>query len=179
MKKYNQKGFTLLEILIALAITAIIGLATGRVVIQVMAVNAGSITRETAIKQVESAVQIISRDAKQTQVFTVHSSDNINFNLSVGDNLVLTWTAWDNTQTTIKYYIQNGHLTKNLSTSNLTVNGGNPVVTVTQIASNISKASGSWDTTNRVLSFTVASTVPGYKPSTETRTFQIAPSPAQ
>lgn len=192
MKKSNQKGFTLLEILIAMAVTAIIGLAIGRVVVQVTSVNAASTTREIAIKQVESAVHVISRDALQTQVFTpVDSSGNpkpadiskkIVFNLAAGDKLVLNWTAWDNTQTAITYDLLNNKLRKSVST-----NGGQQLVS--ELASYINAASGTWYTNQYInpdthlkdtkLILSITATVTGYKPATETRTFQIAPSPAQ
>jgi prepilin-type N-terminal cleavage/methylation domain-containing protein len=183
MKKSNQKGFTLLEILIAMAVTAIIGLAIGRVVIQVMSVNAGSNTREIAIKQVENAVHIISRDALQTQIFSpVNSLNNpkpvdavskeIVFDLAAGDRLILTWTSWDSKQTAITYDLLNKKLRKSVS-----INGGQPVVT--EIANSISVASGDWHTDGKFLDFNVTANVTGYKTSTETRTFQIAPAPAQ
>ena len=62
----NQKGFTLVEVLIAIAITAAIGAGLAMAVFEVIQVNAMSNNRMEAIKQVENAFHYIIRDAQMT-----------------------------------------------------------------------------------------------------------------
>ena len=173
-----QQGFTLAEIVIAIAITALIGSAVATATYQIVNINASSTNHQIAITQVQSAVHSISRDAQQAQYIIpkdvlldtpVPMVDGvISFNLfdvipPDKDKIVIEWTEWDMTHKEITYEIVNGSLQRDLSI----------------VANNISALSGNWNTLTKVLTITITATVNAPKPSIETRTFQIKPRPAQ
>jgi prepilin-type N-terminal cleavage/methylation domain-containing protein len=185
----DQKGFTLVEIVIAIAITAVIGSAVATATYQVVNISSSSTNHQIAITQVQSAVHSISRDAQQAQYIIPKDvfldtpvpivGGVISFNLfdvipPDKDKIVIEWTEWDMTHKEITYAIVNGSLQRVLS-----VNGGAPEVT--SVANHISALSGSWNTNSnsKVLTITITVTVNAPKPATETRTFQIKPRPAQ
>jgi len=89
----GQEGFSLVELLIAMAIGGILtaGLAAG--IVQVMASNAGSIAHMTAVKEVENAVHWLSRDAEMAQFFNGNniSSSNLTPVLFSSQNLTMNW----------------------------------------------------------------------------------------
>lgn len=192
----NQKGFILAELLVAMAITALIGSAVATATYQVVKVNALSTNHQIAIVQVQNAVNSISRDTQQAQqvipqdIFgTALLSDTvpvgstlISFDLSSGEKLMLKWIAWDNTTNEVTYTIVNGTLQRDIS---LYVNGLLTEQKTTSIANNVSTPDVSqpvhcsWDTYARVLTFKIEAIVGTSNPATETRTFQIIPRPAQ
>jgi prepilin-type N-terminal cleavage/methylation domain-containing protein len=110
----NQKGFTLLETLIALLISGVVGAAIISATISIGNVNDRNIARTIAVKQVESAVHFINRDTQQAQKIEVNGSDYW---------LKLSWTSWDdnNTQNVVKYYFVNNNLSRSIS-----LDGGQP-----------------------------------------------------
>ncbi len=179
-----QRGFTLIEILAALAITALIGSAAATATYQVVRINASSTNRQIAITQVENAVHSISRDAQQAQYIIPKDITNnalpmdaitkeISFNLITGDKLTLKWIGWDNNKNEITYTVVNGIMQKTITI--------NDVLTATMhVADNISTASGSWKTDTKVLKLQTKSIVgAGASQTDETRTFQIIPRSAK
>jgi prepilin-type N-terminal cleavage/methylation domain-containing protein len=87
----NQKGFTLVEILVAIPIMALVGLAAVAVLIQLM--HSGNITSGvSASRQVQSAGDWVSRDGLQFQKVTSGiAADNV----SLGFPFTLRWNFWD------------------------------------------------------------------------------------
>jgi prepilin-type N-terminal cleavage/methylation domain-containing protein len=112
----NQKGFTLLETLLALLISAFVGAAIISTTISIGNVNDRNIARTIAVKQVESAVHFINRDTQQAQKIERNGLDYW---------LKLSWTSWDdnNTQNVVKYYFVNNNLTRSVS-----LDGGAPQI---------------------------------------------------
>jgi type II secretory pathway component PulJ len=183
-----------MEIVIAMAITALIGSAVATATYQVVRINASSTNRQIAITQVENAVHNISRDAQQAQQVipqditgTAKPLDSappltklISFDLSSGEKLTLTWITWDNHTNVVTYTLANGVLQRTI-----TVDSGVPGTVV--VANNIindgtgGDVSGSWNTETKVLNFTILKATVGTGASriSETRTFQIIPRPAQ
>jgi prepilin-type N-terminal cleavage/methylation domain-containing protein len=104
----NQKGFTLLETLLALLISGVVGAAIISATITIGNVNDRNIARTIAVKQVENSVHYINRDTQQAQKIEVNGLDYW---------LKLSWTTWDdnNTQNVVKYYFVNNNLTRSLS----------------------------------------------------------------
>ena len=86
MKKWckgSEKGFTLIEILVAIPIIGLLGLAMGGVLIQLL--RSDRITQGmTAVRQVQAAGDRVSQDGVQAQYVTFGSaitSDNWSLNL--------------------------------------------------------------------------------------------------
>ena len=187
----NQKGFTLVEMLVAIAITAIIGLAATTATYQVVRINSSSTNRQIAITQVENTVNDMSRNTQQAQntipkditgiALPVDAiSKEITFNLIAGDKLTLKWVAWNNSKNEVTYNWLNGALQKTITI--ITFTNGVPTTNTSTVlvANNISDASGTWNTDKKVLSIHIQATVgTGTSLTHEARTFQIIPRPAQ
>jgi prepilin-type N-terminal cleavage/methylation domain-containing protein len=192
----NQNGFTLVELIIAIAVTALICSAVTIGVYQVVKINAMSTNHQIAIAQVQNATNSISRDAQQAQniiamtynnvVIMVNGSNQIIFNLTAnpnGDKLALYWVAWDdstkhNTTHKVIYYVNNNVLNKDIYLA-LDSNPFGPAST-TVVANNVTSASGNWNTYTHTLTLTMQVDVGvGNNLVTEIRTLQIIPRPAQ
>jgi prepilin-type N-terminal cleavage/methylation domain-containing protein len=165
----SQKGLTLVELIVAIAISALIGTVVVTGVFQIIKINAKSTNRQIAISQVQNAVNSISRDAEQAQQISPAS-----FSLSTGGSLTMQWTTW----VTTDHYL----ITYSLSGTNLqrsvTINSGTPSTTV--VANSINAATGTWNASTKVLNFTALTAAVGTTNTvTENRTFQINPRSAQ
>jgi prepilin-type N-terminal cleavage/methylation domain-containing protein len=160
----NQRGYTLVEMLIALAILGIIAPVLGVSVFQVVSANELAGKHMTAVKQVESAVYWISHDTQMAQ--TVETSGGSGFPLS------LTWIEWDNTSNNVTYTIQNGELQRARS-----VDGGEP--TVTTIAWHINEDVGMTNCQfdDGVLTIKITASLEGFRSASETRVSEIVPKP--
>jgi prepilin-type N-terminal cleavage/methylation domain-containing protein len=104
----SQNGFTLLETLLALLISAVVGAAIISATNSIVNVNDRNIARTMAVKQVENAVHYINRDTQQSQIIEINGSNYW---------LRLTWTSWDdnNTINQVCYYFQNNNLYRSIS----------------------------------------------------------------
>jgi len=86
--KLGEKGFTYIELIVALAIIALISGATANATFQVLRGTGHNNDHMTAVRQVHNAGYWISRDAQMAQSVTAD-------NLTQPDFLVLNWTEWD------------------------------------------------------------------------------------
>jgi len=86
----NDKGFTLLELLIVIALTGIISAAAAMSIHQVFTSTALSNDQNTAINQVRNAVHWIGRDGQMAK--TVNDSPE------PPKFLELTWESWNGSQ---------------------------------------------------------------------------------
>jgi len=106
----KQRGFTLLELIIAMAITGAItgGLATS--IFQTLDYSARDNMRMVAVKQVENAIHYINRDVQVAQVIEPAADAD-------GFPLVLTWVEWDedNTEHVVTYSIVGNKLQRSHS----------------------------------------------------------------
>jgi len=86
----NQRGFTLIELIIAVAITALItgGIATA--LFQVFNVNKLNSDHMTATRQVQNAGFWISQDSQMAQI--VITDDDVG--TVENEILILSWTGW-------------------------------------------------------------------------------------
>jgi prepilin-type N-terminal cleavage/methylation domain-containing protein len=82
----KQRGFTLVEMLIAIAISGLLVGGVTMAIAQVLNVNAGSSSRMVAIKQVESAVDVLREDVIVAQDITMNTNGHI---------LELQWVSWE------------------------------------------------------------------------------------
>jgi len=159
--KKNQRGFTMIELLVIIALTGIIGAAATMSIHQIFTGTALSNDQNTAINQVRNAGHWISRDVQMAKPNTivVYEPTEQNF---------LGLTIWEDpngdTTHTVTYTLQDGKLWRNYDAEQ------------TLIAQYI-KPKGAdtdchWD--GEVLTVNITAQV-GDK--TETRTFQVKPRP--
>jgi len=96
----NERGFTLVELIIAIAITAIITTGVTMTIFQVFTGNARSSNHMIAVRQVQNAGYWVSHDAQMAQLVVTTGVS--------GFPLILTWTDWDGTEHQVTYDIVNG-----------------------------------------------------------------------
>jgi prepilin-type N-terminal cleavage/methylation domain-containing protein len=100
----GEKGFTLIEMILSLALTAFIGLGTSVAIAQVTRQTAENSNYTTASQQAMNAIHWIGQDVQMAQTI------NGTAGFPVSDDLVLSWTWWDNTVYTITYSLNDGVL---------------------------------------------------------------------
>jgi len=178
--KKDQNGFTLLELLLAIAIAGIIGTGIVASIFQTYTGNAISTAHMTAVKEVETAVHWITPDAEMAQEEFVDPLDDSiaiigvdeDDNISDSDGLRLAWSnPWARTRDEVIYVIQeDGKLTR---TYTHTDKDGNQNTTVSVVAKNINSADSSSEFSDGVLIFTITASTGSLRPASETRTFQV------
>jgi len=169
----NQKGFTLIEVMITVAILAVIGVVIQAVIVEVIQSNRTS-NHMVAVRQVQQAGHRVSQDCIQAQ--------NINTsNVTGGFPLTLNWTAWNDGEFHTVVYnltppsggvceLQRQETVVNTTT---TVMGPAPVAQYVYFnATSPNSTECSWNATEKVLTFNVTARV-GLQ--TESRTYEIKP----
>ena len=154
MPKRTEKGFTLVELLVALTIaTAIMGVLTASV-ITVMRTTAQNDEWNVNLRQVQNAGHWITRDTLMAQTV----SDN-----TTGVFLALFWNDWTQ-DNNVKYYLNTDNLTRSL-------NNGKAIL----IAQYTDKAHTTchWDAATQKLTVTIRASLHG-KTYVE-QTYQISP----
>jgi type II secretory pathway pseudopilin PulG len=158
----NQKGFSLVELLVAVAITRFITGVVGTSIVQVIDINARSTTHMIAVRQVENAVHWLSRDGQMAQTLAPDTGS--------GFPLVLTWTTWDSVENQVTYTIENGELKRSLS-----LDGGDLIETLIAKHIDDDAAQTTCQYTGGVLAVKVTASIGGLRPATEMRLFEIIP----
>lgn len=170
----GEKGFGLIEVLVATAIMSVLGLAFSMTISQVMAGTVRSNNQVSAISQVQNAGGWISRDARM-------ASSLLTDNLTAPDFLIMSWKdEGSGDQYRVNYTLE-AMLDSNLKKMQrqLTVNS-NPVNS-TLIARYIDPAPSATkcESANNTLTVTLtAVSGEGDKSRTETRKFQVTPRPS-
>lgn len=156
----SQKGFTLVELTVAMGIICILVLLVGMLMFQLLSVHAMDSTQMKVIRQVDNAVYSIRRDAMMAQTV----------DLSGGESgpLILSWVQWDNTEVQVTYDIRNNELWRDYS-----VNGGEPVSDVIAQYVVTETESTNFQYADGVLDFKITASLDGYRPAEETRECQI------
>ena len=166
----DQMGFTLIEMLVVLAL---IGLITGGItaaIMQVLTINTHASNHMIAVRQVQQAGKEVSKDTLQAQ------PNKINDNPSGGKFLALNWTDWEGLENEVVYTIEDGELRRSHTVNGTVQTTARPVV-AEYIDSD--QTSCSWNNVTRVLTFTVSATVGnGPYEAIETRVYQIEPRPS-
>lgn len=103
-RRPGEKGFTLIELVVSLAITAFIGLGVSVAIAQITRQTAVNSDYTAANQQALSAVHWIGQDIQMAQ--TVNGTADF----PASGDLVLSWTWWDNTVYTVTYSVQDGVL---------------------------------------------------------------------
>jgi len=159
----NQRGFALIEMIVVIAITGLISGPVAGTISQVFIINAQSTARMTAVKQVESAVHWLSRDAMMAQTI------NGTAGFPKTSNLSLKWVEWDNTSHSANYSLQNGKLRRIYSDGSQ--------VTNTLIAEYINPDADSTycSSDNGVVIIKLTASVSGFRQASETRVVEVIP----
>jgi len=113
----NQKGFTLIEVIVVLAITGLIGAGASMATVQVVNQGGRNSDYTIASRHTLNAIQWISRDTQMAQTIEPDGSS--------GFPLTLSWVEWDNSAHQIVYSIEEDKLRRSYS-----IDGGEPSETV-------------------------------------------------
>ena len=105
----NQAGYTIVELLVALAITGFISLGATVSSIQLISQTSRDTNYVTASRQATNAIHWISRDALMAQAINGYDG------FPQTESLSFTWRAWDNTVYTVSYALENGTLKRTYS----------------------------------------------------------------
>jgi prepilin-type N-terminal cleavage/methylation domain-containing protein len=170
MSSKRSNGFTLVEILVALAITGLIGGAITTSIVQMFDINHQNTNSITAQRQVQQVGYNMSRDGQNAQA--VDPSPG-------GTGLAeFTWTEWDGDLIIVTYNLSGGIISRTES-----VNGvaGAPRQIATDINAADTLLSDTVDGDGNVLSaagdgtwhLTVTASFGGKLPVSETRVYEI------
>ena len=88
----NQRGFTLIEMVMAIAITGLVMGAAAMTIFQVFDLNTRTSNHMIAVRQVQNAGYWVSHDAQMAQIVKLDDPETT----GVTEFLTLTWTDWDN-----------------------------------------------------------------------------------
>lgn len=158
----NERGFTLIEILVALAISGIVVSAIASTIFQVADMKARETSHITAVNEMENAVHWITRDTMMAQNVTTTDPD--------GFPLILTWVEWNGTSYEVVYSTQGKELQRSCS-----VNGETPTTSI--IVPDINSAQSDCYFAGGMLTFDITATVGDYRSESETRSFTVRPRP--
>ncbi|MBN2074469.1 MAG: type II secretion system protein [Dehalococcoidales bacterium] len=159
----NKKGFTLVEMLVSVAIIGILAPVINLLIIHIQDINSSESNHLLAIKQIEKALYWISMDTQMAQSVQTDAGAS-------GFPLSLYWVGWDNTTSNITYTVQNNELLRSCSK-----NGNTPVVTVAAQYVNEASTATNCTYSGSALTFVITISTGGYKPVNETREVIIIP----
>jgi prepilin-type N-terminal cleavage/methylation domain-containing protein len=115
--RHEQDGFSLVEMLAALIITALIGFGAAAATNQIITQAPENADYSAASNQVANAIHWISRDAQMSQDVTTEGA--------AGFPLTLTWIEWDNSEHQIIYTLDDSTIKRSYS-----IDGAEPSGTV-------------------------------------------------
>jgi len=162
----DQKGFTILELVIVMLLTGLITTAITTTFFQVFEINARTANHMTALSQVQQAGKLVSEDMLEAQ------ADMIDDSPEDGEFLILGWNSTALHE--VVYELTEGELWRSES-----IDGGEP--TLTRVAQYISSdpAETSCELEGDVLIFKVTATVGEgtIHEETEQRIYRVQPRP--
>jgi prepilin-type N-terminal cleavage/methylation domain-containing protein len=174
--KRGQKGFTLIELAIAMAISGLIAGAVTMTMFQIVDTSGRTSNHMTVVRQVQSAGYWVSKDAQMAQVITTGAEEDDGFPLD------LKWTEWGGNTYHITYTLEDmsgGVPKKELQRVEVKNEGSVDEETKNIIVAKfIDSSSTSCEYTDGKLTFKVKATLgDGSVVQTETRTYEIIPRP--
>ncbi len=162
----SESGFTLIEILVAVAISGLIGAGLTMTAVQVMNVNSLANNHVVVVKQVENAAYWLNRDVRMAQIIQPGGGSGFPLNLS--------WVEWDNTTHQVSYALVNSALQRSSST-----NGTQPTQMVVGQYIDCNADYTNCQYANGVFTFKVTVSLDGFRGASETRMAQVMPRSAQ
>jgi len=166
----NQKGFTLVELIVAIAITGLIISAITVTIFQLFSISARSDSHMLAVRQVQNAGYWISHDAQMAQQEPVIVNDGGQL-----ESIFLTWEGWDTTLHEVTYTLEDTELKRSYWNDT----GETSEILVAQYI-NPDSAKTKCDFTDGVLTLTVTASVGTWpKVESETRVYEVIPRPDQ
>ena len=116
----RQGGFLLVEAILAVALTALIGLGASMAAAQVCTQTARNADYTTASRQAMNAIAWLGQDAQVAQEIS-------GIDTFPEDDLVFSWTWWDNSEHSATYSLADGELRRTSSS------GGEETVSVVAV----------------------------------------------
>jgi prepilin-type N-terminal cleavage/methylation domain-containing protein len=177
----SQKGFTLIELILVIAIGSIIGGSVTMTMFQLITGSARTNNHMVAVRQVQSAGYWVSHDVKMAQE-TPDTADNLS--TPEVEFLTVTWSDWGIGGTHQVVYtlvdMPGGGGLKQL-VRNHSVNGTTDTGIIAQFVDwdpDLALTKTSCDFTDGKLTFTVTASVGGgLGKETETRVYEVVPRP--
>jgi len=161
-----QGGFSLIELLIAIGISAIITTAIVALTTQTMTVSAANINRMQAVKQVENAMHWLNRDAQMAW------GSRIAIDVDQPFPLTLSWDMLGIDETVLKQFTATYSITGDGVLERTLHEQVEDITEITRIAENIDESS-TYSFDGQVLTLNLVSTVDGFQPATESRSLVI------
>jgi prepilin-type N-terminal cleavage/methylation domain-containing protein len=165
----SQKGMTMLELLVAFAVTGIISGGITTTLYQMVTGSARTNNHMMAVKQVQNAGYWVSRDAQAAQSVAVDEGE------ATGFPLTLAWTDWDDTENTVTYTLVGTELWRDDGVQQSAVA---QFVDVDPAQTSCDFADTNGDEVEDTVIFRVTVTIgSGLQQETETREYRIVPRP--
>ncbi|MBN1368027.1 MAG: prepilin-type N-terminal cleavage/methylation domain-containing protein [Dehalococcoidales bacterium] len=164
--KKSECGFTLIEIVVALAVVGVLSTAIVMIISQIYTTNMRDSARMTAVQNAQSALHWLSRDVQMAQ--TVQTGGTSGFPLQ------LNWVEWEtNDAYSVTYTLVDGEFRRGTS-----INGeeADEIMVADYINADEDKTFCSFS--GRVLNLSLTASVPyGFHTASETRIVEILARP--
>ncbi len=164
----DQRGFTIVELLVALTIIGFVASGAAMAISQMLSVHASATNRVAAIREVQNAGYWVSHDAHMAQSI---SDEDDPLTTGVEELLVLNWVEWDGNTNEVTYTIVDGELIRTL------VRNGDTIESTVAQFIKYSETSFVLDENDRFLTATLTAEVGGFEQASETRVYEIIPRP--